>query len=229
MHPPLIPLNLKYRTTGPARMSHPDPSSGPRTRGVVTVYPCSYGGVPMPWSNVTVARGFAFVAETEGGEPATLKVAPSIERQAWMCLEKIADRLRQAGTSIDNAVMMTIYVTDIPDYFREAIFVIQRFLKEHCPRFLELPPVVTLVEVGALARVKMKIEIDCIAAMPSSASSREPVTRYPLEYGGVKAPWSKGAVANGFAFLAGAEGWDPQTMEVDPDLEDQVWMSFAKV
>lgn len=198
-------------------------------RGIVDVFPCLYDGVPMPWSNVSVARGFAFVAGTEGWEPTTLKIVPSIEKQTWMCLEKIRDRLLDVGTSIENAVMMTIYLTDATDYFSEAVFSTKKFFSENCPKLMEVSPVATITEVGALARRDMKIEIDCIAAMPSTVTSRSPVTILPLEYGDVRMPWSKAAIANGFVFLSGVEACDPHTLEIIPDSEDQVWTCLEQV
>ena len=202
----------------------------PETRGVVEVYPCSYGGIPVMWAGATIANGFAFLSGTEGWDIETMKVAPSIERQAWMCLEKIRDRFEAVGTGMENVVNMVTYVTDMAEYVREVGPVIRKFYQENCPGALETGRINTLIQVGALARKAMKIEIDAIAAMPSKSNKRDVVVKsYPLEYSGVRMPWCKGAVANDLAFLSPTEGVDPQTLEVVPLLEDQAWMCLEKV
>jgi len=202
----------------------------PETRGVVEVYPCSYGGIPVAWAGVTIANEFAFLSGTEGWDIETMVVAPSIERQAWLCLEKIRDRFEAVGTAMENVVNMVTYVTNMADYFREVRPVIRKFYQENWPQALEAGRINTLIQVGALARKEMKIEIDAIAAMPSKSNKRNAMVKsYPLEYSGVRMPWCKGTVANDLAFLSPTEGIDPLTLEVVPVLEDQAWMCLEKV
>jgi enamine deaminase RidA (YjgF/YER057c/UK114 family) len=86
--------------------------------------------------------------------------------QALNCMQKIKDRLEELGSSLENICIMTIYVTDLDEYFRERVdrHCIAGFLERHAPTFAEVPPAETLVEVSGLARRSMKIEIDVIAA-----------------------------------------------------------------
>ena len=86
--------------------------------------------------------------------------------QASNCMRKIEERLEELGSSLENIAMLTIYVTDLDEYFRERVdrHCIFGFLEERAATFADVPPAETLVEVSGLARRGMKIEIDVIAA-----------------------------------------------------------------
>jgi 2-iminobutanoate/2-iminopropanoate deaminase len=133
---------------------------------VVKRYPMVYAGRKMPWAKAAVVNGLVFLSGVEGRDPATDEAPPSMRAQASACMQKIKDRLEEVGSSLDNIAIMTIYVTDLDEYFRERVdrHCIFGFLEEHCPSFAEVPPAETLVEVSGLARRSMKIEIDVIAA-----------------------------------------------------------------
>ena len=55
------------------------------------------------------------------------------------------------------------------------------------------------------------------------------VKTYPLYYAGKLMPWAKGTVANGFVYLAGTEGRDPETDRVVEGIEAQTWMCMEKI
>lgn len=52
---------------------------------------------------------------------------------------------------------------------------------------------------------------------------------YPLFYGGRRMHWAKGAVANGFVFLAGTEGIDPETLKPVEGIEAQTRLALEKI
>jgi enamine deaminase RidA (YjgF/YER057c/UK114 family) len=133
---------------------------------VVKRYPMEYAGRRMPWAKAAVARGLVFLSGVEGRDMATDEAPPSMRAQASTCMQKIKDRLEELDSSLENIVIMTIYVTDLDEYFRERVdrHCIFGFLEAHCPSFADVPPAETLVEVSGLARRSMKIEIDVIAA-----------------------------------------------------------------
>ena len=81
-------------------------------------------------------------------------------------MQKIKDRLEELDSSLENIVMLTIYVTDLDEYFRERVDrqIIFGFLEQHVPSFKDVPPAETLLQVAGLARRSMKIEIAVIAA-----------------------------------------------------------------
>lgn len=133
---------------------------------VVKRYPIEYAGKRMPWAKAAVAHGLVFLSGVEGRDPATDEAPPSMRAQASACMQKIKDRLEELDSSLENIVRLTIYVTDLDEYFRERVdrHCVFGFLEEHCPSFKEIPPAETLLEVKGLARRSMKIEIDVIAA-----------------------------------------------------------------
>lgn len=120
----------------------------------------------MPWAKAAVVNGLVFLSGVEGRDPATDEAPPSMRAQAASCMEKIRQRLEELDSSLENIVRLTIYVTDLDEYFRERVdrHCIFGFLEQHAPTFAEVPPAETLLEVKGLARRGMKIEIDVIAA-----------------------------------------------------------------
>jgi enamine deaminase RidA (YjgF/YER057c/UK114 family) len=133
---------------------------------VVKRYPMEYGGKRMPWAKATVARGLVFLSGVEGRDMETDEAPPTMRAQAANCMQKIKDRLEELGSSLENICILTIYVTDLDEYFRERVDrqVVFGFLEEHAPTFKDVPPAETTVQVAGLARRSMKIEIDVIAA-----------------------------------------------------------------
>ena len=134
--------------------------------GVVKRYPVEYGGRRMPWAKAAVARGLVFLSGVEGRDMDTDEAPPTMRAQASNCMQKIKDRLEELDSSLENIVRLTIYVTDLDEYFRERVdrHSIFGFLEQHAPTFAEVPPAETLLQVSGLARRSMKIEIDVIAA-----------------------------------------------------------------
>ena len=138
----------------------------------------------MPWGKGTVvkgAKGFIFLAGTEGIDPAIGKpgakgavVVEGIEAQTRMALEKIKSRLEEMGSSLENIVKLVWYIkgTEFPDgvalspNYIKAAKVREEFFKEHCPAFCKNPPPGDLIGVSGLALKGMLIEIACIAALP---------------------------------------------------------------
>lgn len=52
---------------------------------------------------------------------------------------------------------------------------------------------------------------------------------HPLYYGGKRMHWAKGAIANGFVFLAGSEGIDPGTLKPVEGIEAQTRLALEKI
>lgn len=120
----------------------------------------------MPWAKAAVARGLVFLSGVEGRDMDTDEAPPMMRAQAANCMQKIKDRLEELDSSLENIVMLTIYVTDLDEYFRERVDrqIIFGFLEQHVPSFKDVPPAETLLQVAGLARRSMKIEIAVIAA-----------------------------------------------------------------
>lgn len=142
------------------------PHSGGKDSRVTKYFPLKYGGIKIPWSKGSTANGLAFLSATEGWDPDGFRIVPSLEDQAWLAHQKMADRLQEMGTSMENIVMMTTYSTRIQDVFRETRWVSSKFYGEKSPTLLSLPPSGTLIEVRGLWRKGMQIGMDAIAALP---------------------------------------------------------------
>jgi 2-iminobutanoate/2-iminopropanoate deaminase len=95
-----------------------------------------------------------FVSGQLGGNDST------IEGQTTQALENMKKVLDAAGTTVDNVVKCTVFLTDMKDFAK---------MNESYRAFFSVakdPPGRSAVQVSALARPAAKVEIECIAAMP---------------------------------------------------------------
>ncbi len=125
------------------------------------------GGYRAMWGKGCVAHGtFAFLSGTEGIDPESLKVLPTMGDQVVMAWDKIKERLEEMGTSCDNIVQKITFVTDMDEWFRHGIWYQNRWLQSNSPKVLEEEPAGTLLQVSRLALPEMKVEIQVIAVVP---------------------------------------------------------------
>ena len=94
----------------------------------------------------TVARGDALAADAYG--------------QAQDILDTIRRALEQAGARINDVVRTVIYVTDIGDADGVG--------RAHSEVFGHIRPAATMVEVSALVRPQMRVEIEAYAIIDES-------------------------------------------------------------
>lgn len=116
------------------------------------------GGAPAavgPYSQGIRAEGLIFVSGQLGIDPATGKLCSAgVEAQAERVLENLKAVIEAAGSSLDNVVKTTVYLTDINEFAKvNAIY----------GRYFKAPaPARATVQVAALP-LGAKIEIDAIA------------------------------------------------------------------
>ncbi|TNC11082.1 RidA family protein [Methylobacterium terricola] len=109
------------------------------------------------YSRAVVQGGVVFVAGTTGYDYAAMTMPEEAGAQAEACWRTIAGVLEQAGSSLEQVVRATYYVTDRSD--AEAVLTV-------CGRVLrEIRPAATLVVVAGLLRPEMKVEIEVTAAL----------------------------------------------------------------
>ena len=102
------------------------------------------------------ANGLLFLSGfTAGNSPAE---GGDMAAQTEATIDRIEEVLKAEGGGLDDVVKVTVYVTEL-DNIREIHEV--RFR-----RWGDKLPASTLVEVSALVRPSLKIEIDAIAALP---------------------------------------------------------------
>jgi 2-iminobutanoate/2-iminopropanoate deaminase len=114
-----------------------------------------------PYSQAIQASGLVFVSGQIPLDPRTGALIDdlSIESQARQCLSNLSAILRGAGTSLDAAVKVTIYLTDIGSFGR-----VNQVYGEF---FGERAPARATVEVSALP-MGVQVEMDCIALAAGS-------------------------------------------------------------
>jgi 2-iminobutanoate/2-iminopropanoate deaminase len=114
----------------------------------------------LPISSAVIAGDFVFVSGHVGDDPNTGKAPNGFEAQAVLTLENIRRALEAAGTSMENVVKTTVYLTSVGD-FASLNDVYRRY-------FPSEPPARTTIGVRALARPNLLIEIEAIALLPGA-------------------------------------------------------------
>lgn len=110
---------------------------------------------PRRWAAASVAGGLVFLAGETGTDPVTLETAPGgIEAQVHQAMRNIEATLARLGLGMDAIVRLTMYLTDIGDLPKASAA-----RSTHVPRTLPS----TTVQVCALAREDLLVEIDAIA------------------------------------------------------------------
>lgn len=125
------------------------------------------GGKEMVWGKGAAAGGFVFLSGSEAREEKTNIPVSGIKAQTELALERIKERLEEAGTSIENVVKFVWYLADRS---QEQAFYDARdgWLAKNAPNlFKDRSYASTLLVVG-LARYDMLVEIDCIAYIPDN-------------------------------------------------------------
>jgi len=87
-------------------------------------------------------------------DPETGEMAKTIEDQTAQCLRNISAILEEAGSSLDNAIKLTVFLQDINDFVAMNEVYASFFTKE--------APCRSAVEVAAIPK-GAKIEIEAIA------------------------------------------------------------------
>lgn len=109
------------------------------------------------FSPAIVVGNFVFTSGQVGWVPATRQVPEGIAAQTAQTIDNLKSVLEAAGTSLDKAVKVTVYLTNMGD-FPGMNEVYRRY-------FPTEPPARTTVGIMALARPEFLIEIDIVASL----------------------------------------------------------------
>ncbi len=113
-----------------------------------------------PYSQAVVLGGLVFCSGQIAIDPATGELVPGgVEEQTRQVLGNLARVLAAAGSGLDRALRLTVYLQDMND-FPSMNAVYATFFSD------EAPPARATVEVGRLPK-DARVEIDCIAALRS--------------------------------------------------------------
>ena len=103
----------------------------------------------LPYSPAVKVGNMVFVSGQVGDDPDS-----DITTQTRQALEKTKSLLEEAGSSLENVVKCTVFLSNINDYHSMNIV--------YSEYFSENPPARSCVEVGRLVR-NLKVEIEAIA------------------------------------------------------------------
>ncbi len=107
-----------------------------------------------PYSQAVIYGDLVFVSGQGPVDPKTNKIiVGSIEEEAECTLKNIKTILLAAGSSPENALKVTVYLSDM-EYF-------QRFNKIYEKYFSKNPPARTCIQAGRLP-MDIKVEVDVI-------------------------------------------------------------------
>jgi len=107
-----------------------------------------------PYSQAIAADGFVYTSGQLPIDPQTGEMPTDIGEQTALALKNVANVLNAAGSSLDAAVKMTVFVRDMNDFDK-----INAVYKEY---FKEAPPARSLIQVARLPK-DAGIEIECVA------------------------------------------------------------------
>jgi enamine deaminase RidA (YjgF/YER057c/UK114 family) len=116
----------------------------------------------MVWGKGAVAGEFVFLSGSEARSDAEDVPVQGIKAQTELALERIKQRLAQAGASVEDVVKFVWYLTDrsLESEFYEAR---DRWLERNCKPLLDERSYASTLLIVGLAREDMLVEIDCIA------------------------------------------------------------------
>lgn len=110
-----------------------------------------------PYSHYNIAGGMVYVAGQGPIDPASGQPKlGSIEDETRLTMENIERILKAAGTDLDHVVRCNVYLQNLDD-FKAMNAVYGEFFPTNPP---------TRTTVGCNLLIGIKIEIDCIAALP---------------------------------------------------------------
>ncbi|MEW6397917.1 MAG: Rid family detoxifying hydrolase [Bacillota bacterium] len=123
--------------------------------------------VPVgPYSQAVITADKVFTAGQLGIDPATGKlVGEGVEEQTRQTLRNLQAVLTAAGTSLENTVKVTVFLTDMA-----AFPLMNRVYAEFFPKD---PPARTCIGVAALP-MGAAAEIEAVAVLPARGISRGP-------------------------------------------------------
>lgn len=120
----------------------------------------------MPWGKGAIASRFVFLSGAEARRESDDTPPKSMKAQVELVMDRIRDRLNEAGTSVDNAVKFVWYIAD-RSQIQEFYDARDGWLRSNAPLLMKDRSYASTLLVVGLARHDMLVEVDCIAYVPS--------------------------------------------------------------
>jgi enamine deaminase RidA (YjgF/YER057c/UK114 family) len=141
--------------------------SGKRGLGLIR-----QGGQTMVWGKGAVAGGLVFLSGAEARSDETDEPVAGVAAQTELALQRIKERLAEAGARLEDIVKLVWYLRD-----RESIdeFYAARdgWLERNCPELVRERSYASTLLIVGLAKEDMLVEIDCIALAGGLESSNK--------------------------------------------------------
>jgi len=110
-----------------------------------------------PYSQAIIANGFVFCSGQIGLDPKTNTLVEGLENQTHQVLKNLEAVLKEAGSSLDDIVKTTIFITNIAD-FGKINEIYGSYFTSHKPARATIGvadlPKDALVEIEAVALIK---------------------------------------------------------------------------
>ncbi|MBW1802546.1 MAG: hypothetical protein JRJ85_17660, partial [Deltaproteobacteria bacterium] len=162
----------------------------------------------------------------------------SFEGQMVTALDNVRAAMEEIGSSMNNIIKTTIYVTHAEDYIRMRTTEFD-YYQEHAPFLIEKPPASTFAQVVYLGKPEYLVLIEAIGVLSRDDPGWE-VEMIPMYYKGVKqvypnvAPgspiFSQAAKAGNLIIFSGMSGRSARTGEVESNrLEAQMEIAGDKI
>ena len=121
-----------------------------------------HAGKLMEWGKGAVAGNFVFLSGAEARSDDTDEPVEGVKAQTEMALERIKERLAEAGATLDQVVKFVWYLRDrdLIDDFYDAR---DGWLEEHSPSLIQQRSYASTLLIVGLAKEDMLVEIDCWA------------------------------------------------------------------
>lgn len=121
-----------------------------------------HAGRTMVWGKGAVAAQFVFLSGAEARSDEEDVPVEGISAQTELALDRVKQRLEEAGGSLQNVVKFVWYLADrsLESQFYEAR---DGWLERNCRTLVEERSYASTLLIVGLAREDMLVEIDCIA------------------------------------------------------------------
>lgn len=113
-----------------------------------------------PYSPASVYNGLVFVSGQGATDPATgALVGPDVESQTEQCFRNLQSILKAAGSDLHYVLRCGVFLTDMSE-FQKMNAVYERMFAGH-------KPARTTIQAAALPGKGLRVEIDCVAYVPT--------------------------------------------------------------
>lgn len=125
------------------------------------------GGETMVWGKGAVANGFVFLSGAEARSDDTDEPVEGVKAQTELALDRIKERLAEAGARLEDVVKFVWYLHD-RELIQEFYEARDGWLERECPDLVHERSYGSTLLIVGLAKADMLVEIDCIAFAPSA-------------------------------------------------------------